>query len=72
MHDYQDRDYGDAIADVYDAWYGDITDLDASVDFLARFTGEGRVLELGIGTGRLAVPLAATGASIVGIDVSGA
>ena len=29
MHDYQDRDYGDAIADVYDAWYGDITDLDA-------------------------------------------
>ncbi len=70
MHDYQDRDYGDAIADVYDAWYGDITDLDASIEFLSHHAGEGRVLELGIGTGRLAVPLAATGASVVGIDVS--
>ena len=70
MHDYQDRDYGEAIADVYDAWYGDITDLDASIAFLSHYAREGRVLELGVGTGRLAVPLAATGASVVGVDVS--
>ena len=70
MHDYQDHDYGEAIADVYDSWYHDITDLDASVEFLTQFSGDGRVLELGIGTGRLAVPLAATGVSVVGVDVS--
>lgn len=70
MHGYEDRDYGDAIADVYDSWYADITDLDASIEFLGRFVGDGRVLELGVGTGRLAVPLAAAGASVVGVDVS--
>jgi SAM-dependent methyltransferase len=72
MHGYEDRDYGDAIADVYDSWYADITDLDASIEFLGRFVGDGRVLELGVGTGRLAVPLAAAGASVVGVDVSSA
>ena len=32
--------------------------------------GTGRVLELGVGTGRLAIPLAATGAEVWGIDAS--
>ena len=70
VRDFEDHDYGDAIADVYDSWYADITDVDATVDFLRRFVDEGSVLELGVGTGRLAVPLAATGISVTGIDVS--
>lgn len=70
MDDYEDRHYGDAIADVYDSWYGDLTDVDATVAFLRRFVVDGPVLELGIGTGRLALPLAAAGTSVYGIDVS--
>ena len=72
MDDYEDRHYGDAIADVYDSWYGDLTDVDATVTFLRRFVVDGPVLELGIGTGRLALPLAAAGTKVHGIDVSGA
>lgn len=70
MHDYEDRHYGDAIADVYDSWYGDITDVDTTVEFLRRFVSDGPVLELGVGTGRLALPLAAAGMEVHGIDVS--
>ena len=38
--------------------------------FLADLAGAGRALELGIGTGRVALPLAARGVAIHGIDVS--
>jgi SAM-dependent methyltransferase len=72
MDDYEDRHYGDAIADVYDSWYADLTDIDATVAFLRRFVADGPVLELGIGTGRLALPLAETGVAVHGIDVSDA
>jgi SAM-dependent methyltransferase len=37
---------------------------------LAEIPGEGRCLEIGIGTGRIALPLARAGASIVGVDIS--
>jgi SAM-dependent methyltransferase len=70
VDDFEDRDYGDAIADVYDSWYADLTDVDATVAFLRRFVQDGPVLELGVGTGRLALPLAAAGFSVHGIDVS--
>src|SRR5919198_2680460 len=42
----------------------------ATVDFLAGLAGSGRALELGIGTGRIAVPLAERGVPVHGIDVS--
>ena len=42
----------------------------ASVDFLAELAGSGRALELGIGTGRIAVPLAQRGVPVHGIDMS--
>jgi SAM-dependent methyltransferase len=42
----------------------------ATVDLLAELAGSGRVLELGIGTGRIALPLAARGISVTGIDAS--
>lgn len=68
---YDDRSYGEAFADVYDEWYHSVSDIDATVTDLLAFVGDGgRILELGVGTGRLAVPLAQAGAS-VGITVSG-
>ena len=69
---YDDASYGDAFADVYDDWYAGITDVDSTVATLAALAKGGRVLELGVGTGRLAIPLAATGLEVHGIDSSAA
>ena len=44
--------------------------VDPVVDFLAELAGSGRALELGIGTGRIAVPLAQRGVPVHGIDMS--
>ncbi len=41
-----------------------------AVDFLEELAGTGPVLELGVGTGRLALPLAARGLRVDGIDIS--
>ena len=71
MEGYEPPSYGEAMADVYDEWYADLTDVGATVaavDPAGR--GGGRVLELGIGTGRLAIPLAEAGLDVTGIDVS--
>jgi SAM-dependent methyltransferase len=62
--------YGERFADVYDDWYGDVSDVDGTSEAVARLAGGGAVLELGIGTGRLALPLAARGLEIHGIDAS--
>src|SRR4051794_967047 len=74
---YTSSSYGDAFADVYDDWYGDLADRDATVAAVAALTRPGgRVLELGVGTGRLAIPLAAAlherGATVTGVDASAA
>src|SRR5438045_8888492 len=42
------------------------------VDFLVELVGSGRALELGIGTGRIALPLAQRGVPVYGIDLSNA
>jgi SAM-dependent methyltransferase len=63
--------YGEAFADVYDEWYADVTDVAATVAFVERLAGAGgTVLELGVGTGRLAVPMASAGLTVTGIDAS--
>jgi SAM-dependent methyltransferase len=66
--------YGDRFADVYDGWYGDVTDVDATVARVAALAGAGGapgpVLELGAGSGRLAVPLAAAGLEVWALDAS--
>ena len=57
-----DLTYGAAFADVYDEWYGDDTETAATLHALAELVSHlraPRVLELGAGTGRLAIPLAA-------------
>jgi predicted O-methyltransferase YrrM len=53
--------YGAAFADVYDEWYGDDAETAATVHALSDLVSHvatPRVLELGAGTGRLAMPLA--------------
>lgn len=75
MERYDARTYGDRYADVYDEWYGETWATEDAVDRLidlADQVGPGPVLELAVGTGRLAVPLAATGRRVVGIDASAA
>jgi SAM-dependent methyltransferase len=44
--------------------------VDPVVDFLAELAGTGRALELGIGTGRIALPLAQRGVPVHGIELS--
>lgn len=44
--------------------------LDAAVDFLAELAGTAPVLELGVGTGRVAVPLSRRGVPVHGIELS--
>ena len=67
---YRPETYGDRIADVYDEFYRDALLTDDPVDFLADLAGEGPALELGIGTGRVALPLADIGVTVHGIDAS--
>ncbi len=62
--------YGESFADVYDQWYGQITDAEATADFLANRHRSGPVLEVGVGTGRLAQPLIQRGMVVVGLDAS--
>jgi len=57
----------------YDQSHGEEFDpavIHATVDFLADLAGRGRALELGIGTGRIALPLAERGVPVHGIDLS--
>jgi SAM-dependent methyltransferase len=68
MENYDATTYGQQIAEVYDDWY-DAYD-EATISMLAELSNGGRVLEVGIGTGRVALPLAARGVSVHGIDAS--
>ena len=71
MHD--DGYFDETIAATYDELSTDMFApgaVDPAVEFLAELAGGGRSLELGIGTGRIAVPLAARGVPVHGIDMS--
>lgn len=72
MQGYEPSTYGDRFADVYDDWYPFDATAEATVAFVAaRARGvPGPILELGIGTGRLALPLARLGFDVRGIDAS--
>src|SRR6185295_2709870 len=65
-----DTTYGDAIADIYDDMHA--IDANDAVALVAELANGGRVLELGVGTGRVALPLAARGLEVHGVDVSDA
>ena len=67
---YRPESYGDAIADVYDEWYPMDAEGEAAVEFLFEASGGGPVLELGVGTGKLAIPLTERGLQVHGVDAS--
>jgi SAM-dependent methyltransferase len=65
--------FGERVAARYDDSTADLRlphVVDPIVDFLAGLAGDGRALELGIGTGRIALPLARRGVPVHGIDLS--
>jgi SAM-dependent methyltransferase len=71
----QDDDgfFGETVAATYDETDDKMFDpaaVEPAVDLLAELAGDGRALELGIGTGRIAIPLAARGVDVHGIDLS--
>jgi SAM-dependent methyltransferase len=71
VHD--DGYFDERVAARYDEAEADMFDpavVDAAVDLLAELAGDGRALELGIGTGRIALPLAQRGVRVHGIDLS--
>lgn len=68
MEDYGAETYGERIAGVYDELYADHDP--AAITLLNRLAGGGRALELGIGTGRIALPLKQSGLQVSGIDAS--
>ena len=75
MDEYTASTYGDRVADIYDDWYPPSSragDVEAAVAFLRGLAGAGPALELGIGTGRVALPLQRGGVQIHGIDASDA
>jgi SAM-dependent methyltransferase len=69
----EDGYFDEAVAARYDDSESPMFDpalVEATVDFLAELAGAGRALELGVGTGRIAVPLARRGVPVHGIDMS--
>ena len=71
MHD--DGYFDERVAAKYDDDVAELFDpeiLVPVIDFLAELAGSGRALELGIGTGRVAFPLAQRGVEVHGIDLS--
>ena len=70
MEGYEAETYGERIAERYDRLYADL-DPTAAVETLADLAeGRGPVLELAIGTGRIALPLAERGVEVHGVDAS--
>ena len=69
----EDGHFGERVAAKYDESAAEMFHpevVDPVVDFLADLAGSGRALELGIGTGRIALPLARRGVAVHGIELS--
>jgi ubiquinone/menaquinone biosynthesis C-methylase UbiE len=70
MEGYDASTYGDGFADVYDDWYRDLGDPEATANAVGALAGDRPVLELGVGTGRLALALVERSHRVVGVDAS--
>jgi SAM-dependent methyltransferase len=68
MNFYSDETYGERVAGMYDEFYPEHDPL--AIDALAELAHGGRALELGIGTGRIALPLSERSVELHGIDAS--
>jgi SAM-dependent methyltransferase len=68
-----ENQFGERIADRFDGRYAHLAEpnaVDPIVDFLVERARGGAALELGIGTGRIALPLAGRGLRVHGIELS--
>ena len=70
VKDYDATTYGERLARAYDDYVRDKFDEEAQTSLLVELSGGGRVLELGVGTGRVALPLARAGLEVHGIESS--
>ncbi len=70
MPEHDPGEYGRHIAGDYDEIYGGAFDTEEAVVRLVELAAGGPVLEFGIGTGRLAIPLAERGLAVHGVDGS--
>lgn len=72
LDDDTDGTYGENVAKVYDDMFlvPFAPDTAAAVEFLRGLAGDGPALELGVGTGRVALPLVRSGVEVHGIDSS--
>jgi SAM-dependent methyltransferase len=68
--DFDAGEYGRYVAGDYDTIYGQAFPTDDAVEQLAILAEGGPVLEFGIGTGRLAIPLCERGLTVHGVDGS--
>lgn len=68
-HDWFDEETASTY-DVDEAAMFEPATLEPVVDLLAELAGDGPALELAIGTGRVALPLAAKGVRVAGVDLS--
>ena len=68
MNFYADETYGERVAEVYDDWFSEYDPH--AIDTLAELAQNGRALELGIGTGRIALPLSERNVEVHGIDAA--
>src|SRR5215204_1273192 len=69
----EDGYFGERVAARYDQSAAEAFEpavVDPIVDLLAELAGDGSALELGIGTGRIALPLARRGVTVQGIELS--
>jgi SAM-dependent methyltransferase len=69
----EDGYFGESVAAGYDESSAEMFAAEVvrpAVDLLAELAGGGRALELGVGTGRIALPLSARGVEVHGIDMS--
>ncbi|MGW3283635.1 class I SAM-dependent DNA methyltransferase [Streptomyces sp. NPDC001002] len=70
---YDDGYFGESVAAAYDESSAEMFEADTvepAVDVLVGLAGGGRALEFGVGTGRIALPLARRGVEVHGIDLS--
>src|SRR6266498_2783668 len=68
-----ETNFDDWVASRYERLWPELFDpavVDPAVGFLAGLAGVGPVLELGIGTGRIAIPLSRRGVAVHGVDLS--
>jgi SAM-dependent methyltransferase len=70
MANFDPRLYGARWADIYDEWHKGLMDDEGAVKTIAELAEGGPVLEFGVGTGRLAIPLSERGVEVVGVDIS--